>query len=571
MRIYKIVPLIGLVLLLGGCLEQILSDLEPHLDTATNSDSTSATSTGEPATPTTSAGLDPVQTVTGPPGETAGAVDETTGAEPGTTTGAPVENTPPTVVLSVEPELLDEAGKTAKFLLGASADVITVRLSMNGGEAVELTPADFPYTYEALSAKDNGMPHVFTVEVEDEEGLTATDDAKLTVQLPASGAEKCLFEDNAANGGMFSALVYTKTAIVGVGWRDKGTGPKAAIWKLDPEHCEEALPGWPKVLENWTEDGDPDLAALASSLSAVAVDEHGHIAVGGNLIVNNKPQRYTALLTESGGRLWERAGAPGEVVSSVVIAPEDLVISGGWVFTSDNPPRTDARFWRHLPDKTVWKTDLAAPFTADEPPDLFNEQSEKIRAMLIEPETGFLVVVGEREFKPDIVNTFTRAFIARYVPLGAHVGSPATSPGDAYRHEAMYSIALCGNEFIAGGWTRDDKDPKVTPPQPQFRWASNGVWSEKKLLEPMLSAELRGAACDREGKVVGAGVRSAGGSDAKVFAFTDPLGYRTWYETGIAGNDEANGVVCDVRGFCAWPGYRTINGKPVAVVRVHHP
>ena len=565
MRSYKAVPLI--VLLLGGCLEHILSDLDPYLDTAASTGSTSSTSTGEPATPTTSASSE-IQTVTGLD-ETTGAVGETTtGTGPGTSTGAPVENTPPTVMLSVEPDFLDEAGKTALLSLDASTDVITVRLSMNGGEAVELTPADFPYTYEALSAKDNGMPHVFTVEVEDEEGLTATDDAELTVQLPMSGAEKCLFEDKAVNGGMISTVGYTKAAIVAGGWRDTGTGPKAAIWKLDPDHCEVVLPGWPKMIGNWT--GDPNLAALPSVLSAVAVDEHGHIAVGGNLNVGGKPQRYTALLTDSGGRLWERTGAPGEAVSSVVIAADDLVISGGWRFTSEFPPRTDAVIWRHLPDQSVWKTIMKAPFTADEQPDPNNWLSEKIRAMLIEPETGFLVVVGEREFKPNVNDVRTRAFVARFVPLGAHVGSPSTSPGDVFGHESMHSVTICGEELIAGGWTRNPDDPNATP-QPLFRWASNGIWLEKKLPEVLPSTELRGAACDREGKVVGAGFRSAGGSDAKVFAFTDPLGDRTWYETGTAGDDAANGVACDVRGFCAWPGYRTISGKPVAIVRVHHP
>ena len=562
MRSHMTVLLILAPLLLGGCLEHILSDLEPWLDTDASGGSTSSTSsTVETTTPTTSAGSG-VQTVTGPPEET------TTAPEPGTSTGAPVENMPPTVMLSVEPKLLDEAGKTALLSLNASADVITVRLSMNGGAAVELTPADFPYTYEALSAKDNGKPHVFTAEVEDEEGLTATAEAELTVELPASGAEKCLFVDNAANGSMIGAAVYTKAAIVAGGWRDTGTGPKAAIWKLDPDHCEVVLPGWPKTIGNWT--GDPDLAALSSVLSAVAVDDHGHVAVGGNLIVGGKPQRYTALLTASGGRLWERTGLAGEAVSSVVIAADDVVISGGWKFTSDNPPRTDAAFWTHVSEDSVIPKALKAPFTADEQPDDPNQLSEKIRAMLIEPETGFVVVVGEREFMDDQFDLFTRAFIARFVPLGGPVGSPVTSPGDAYKHEAMYSIAICGSELIAGGWTRAHNDPNASP-QPLFRWASNGVWLERKLPELMPSTELRGAACDREEKVVGAGVRSAGGSDAQVFSFTDPLGPRTWYEMGTAGDDAANGVVCDMRGFCAWPGYRTVNGKPVAIVRVHHP
>ena len=559
--------LLGTALLSTGCLQAALDRWDAVTAADLSTGSTSWSSTGEPAAPTTSVSSG-IQTVTGPPEETTGSVVETTSS--GSTTSPPEENEPPTAMLKADPPHLEEAGQ-ALLLLDADADVVKVRLSMNGEPLAELTPADFPYlALEAFSAKDNTVKdHVYEVEVEDAGGLTATAMATLSVKLPASGAQKCIFDKDKDNPAVMmsvvSALVYTEQAIVAVGARDM----RMAIWKLDPDHCEEPLPGWPKTIGDWTE--DQALAGMISVLKAVAVDEHGNIAIGGNFVVGSKPQRYTAFLTPDGARVWEKTGLVGEEVSSVVIAEDDLVISGGWWFTNDNPPRTDARFWRHLPDKTVWKENLKAPFVGDPQPDDLNLFSEKIRAMLIEPETGFLVVVGEREFKPDIVNTFTRAFIARYVPLGAHVGSPATSPGDAYRHEAMYSIALCGNEFIAGGWTRDDKDPKVTPPQPQFRWASNGVWSEKKLLEPMLSAELRGAACDREGKVVGAGVRSAGGSDAKVFAFTDPLGYRTWYETGIAGNDEANGVVCDVRGFCAWPGYRTINGKPVAVVRVHHP
>lgn len=552
-----------------GCLASAWQDVTEHFtDTATTAASTGAASTSSDTTPTTTADSS-VQTVTGLPGETTTpGPGETTSTS--STTSPPEENEPPTVKLKTEPDHLDEAGQ-ALLLLDTDVDVVKVRLSMNGEPLAELTPADFPYlAFEAFSAKDNTVKdHVYEVEVEDDEGLIASAMAKLSVQLPASGAERCLFEDKTSNGSMISAMVYTDAAIVAGGWSDTGAGPRATIWKLDPNHCEETLPGWPKTIANWTSDED-DLDALHSLLSAIAVDETGTIAVGGNLVVGGKPQRYTALLTESGGRLWERTGLVGEVVSSMVIADDDLVISGGWKFTSDNPPRTDAMIWRHLSDESVIKTTLKAPFTADEPPDDPNWRSEMIRAMLIEPETGFLVVAGEREFKDDFNNIFTRAFIARFVPLGGPVGSPSTSPGDAYKRDAVYSIAICGGKLIAGGWTREKEDPNVTPPQPLFRWASNGIWSDK-LVEPMLSTELRGAACDREGKVIGAGFRSAGGSDAKVFAFADPLGERTWYETGIAGDDMANGVVCDARGFCAWPGYRTINGKPVAVVRVHHP
>ena len=552
-----------------GCLASAWEDVTEHFtDTATTAASTTAASTSSDTTPTTSTGSG-VQTVTGAPGETTTGSGETTSTS--STTSPPEENEPPMVKFTAEPDHLDEAGQ-ALLLLDTDADVVKVRLSMNGEPLAELTPADFPYLgFEAFSAKDNTIvDHVYEVEVEDSEGLTTSAMAKLSVKLPVSGAERCLFEDKTANASMISAMVYTEAAIVAAGWRDTGAGPKAAVWKLDPDHCEIVLAGWPKTIANWTNSED-DLDALHSVLSAIAVDATGHIAVGGNLVVGGKPQRYTALLTEGGGRLWERTGLVGEVVSSVVIADDDLVISGGWKFTSDKPPRTDAMIWRHLSDESVLKTILKAPFTADEAyKDEMNLRSEMIRAMLIEPETGFLVVVGEREFKPDDINIYTRAFIARFVPLGGPVGSPSTSPGDAYKRDAVFSIAVCGDKLIAGGWTREKEDPNVTPPQPLLRWATNGIWSDK-LVEPMLSTELRGATCDREGKVVGAGLRSVGGSDAKVFTFADPLGERTWYETGTAGDDMANGAVCDARGFCAWPGYRTINGKLVAVVRVHHP
>lgn len=543
----------------SGCLEAALDRWDALTASEVSTGSTSSSSTGEPTTSSASG----VQTVTGLPEATTGAA--TTSVDSGASTDAPAENPPPTVMLSAAPDVLSEAGK-AMLLLDASADVVSVRLTMNDSEPVELTPADFPYTYEALSAKDNGTPHIFTVEVEDDEGLTAKDSAELTVQLPPSGAEKCLFVDDAAGGGMIAAAVYTEAAIVAAGWRDTGAGPKAALWKLDPDHCEP-LPGWPKTIGNWS--GDPNLASLASTLAAVAVDELGNIAASGNLVAGGKPQRYTALLTQDGSRLWERTGAPGEVVSSVVIA-EDVVIAGGWKITSEDPLRTDAVFWRHMPDQTVWKTVMAAPFTVDEQPDPTNWLSEKIRAMLIEPETGFLVVLGERDFKPNQFDTFTRAFLARFAPLGGAIGSPATSPGDVLKEEAMNSIAVCRGELVAGGWTRDPSDPKLLR-QPLFRWAAEGAWLEKKLPEFMSSTELRGAACDREGKTIGAGFRSTGGSDARVFAFTDPLGPRTWYETGVAGDDAANGLFCDTRGFCAWVGFRTANGKPSAVVRVHHP
>jgi hypothetical protein len=103
-------------------------------------------------------------------------------------------NLPPTVDLTVMPNHLSEAGQ-AELHLVASEDVVKVRLSLDGEKIADLTPADFPYVWEALSAKDNGPARKFSVVVEDEEGLMADDEAELSVQLPPPGAEKCLFQD----------------------------------------------------------------------------------------------------------------------------------------------------------------------------------------------------------------------------------------------------------------------------------------------------------------------------------------------------------------------------------------
>jgi hypothetical protein len=180
-------------LLLGGCIQDLLADgaaLAP--DTETDA---SSTSTGEPSTPTTS-GVGPggVHTVTGDSGSTGtteGTDAEDTGVDPVSSSGEPV-NLPPTVDLTVMPEHLGEAGP-AELHLAASEDVVKVRLSLDGEKIADLTPADFPYVWEALSAKDNGPARKFSVIVEDEEGLMAEDDAEPQRPAATPGAEKCLF------------------------------------------------------------------------------------------------------------------------------------------------------------------------------------------------------------------------------------------------------------------------------------------------------------------------------------------------------------------------------------------
>jgi len=174
-------------LLLAGCPLQVYDDLvENYPPTGSTSGSTSGSTTEMP-TPTTTDAVTTgpgVQTVTGE-NEDSG---DTTAADPSTTTTTgPQENAPPTIDLFTvtasppnPPNHLGEAGQ-AEINLVVSADVVKVHLSLDGVKLADLVPANFPYPWEALSAKDNGPARKFKVVAWDAEGLTAEDEATLSV------------------------------------------------------------------------------------------------------------------------------------------------------------------------------------------------------------------------------------------------------------------------------------------------------------------------------------------------------------------------------------------------------
>lgn len=195
-RIFALLPLLGSL----GCGLGLLDELAevPVCDgQATDPECKDLFpgSTGGSSVPTTSdatagdTGDTGVHTVTGDgtPGDGTTAADETS-------TGAPVDRPPTIDLFTAEPAQLSEAGKSL-LELHASADVVAVRLYQNGKKIADLTPADFPYTYEAFSAKYNADPHTFMVEVVNAEGLKATRDLTLKVLLPSPGTERCHFAD----------------------------------------------------------------------------------------------------------------------------------------------------------------------------------------------------------------------------------------------------------------------------------------------------------------------------------------------------------------------------------------
>lgn len=549
-----------------GCVEQTWEAAVPHLTDA--STTTSDTTTGSLPTTTANDPGDPVQTATSASEESSttsvGSSSSSTATE---TTGGPAVNESPTIEdFWADPDQLSEAGKS-QLHLKMSADVVKVRLYQNDDLLGVLTPDQFPYTYEALSAKYN-LNHHFVVEVEDAEGLTAMDDLWLNVLLPKSGDERCIFKDQnmGAESSSIAALAYAEDAIVAVGWRNTGAGQRMAVWKLGKATCE-VLDGWPRTISNW----NPELAMETSRAVGVAIDENGYIALAANLW-NGGPQPYVALLTPEGARIWEHLGDVGEETAGIAAGPQDRVFVGGARRTSENPIHTDAMVWGYQrfdnDQVVVWEDSLKAPLTPDEQEaDVENFYSERAHAVIVW--NGEVFVVGEREFKGDVFEVYTRTFTVRYALYGARLDPIWTSPGDYLKHEAMTGFAQCGAHLIAGGWSRDKFQDSL--PVPLMRWIEVDGTSVEFHGEPLPSTQTFGIACDREEKIVSGGTRWSNQFDAHVFASTDPKKPPIIYDTGDASQDGVLALACDAEeGFCAGGGFRSA-GLSFAVVRVYHP
>lgn len=546
-----------------ACVEQTWDEVVgPHLPHGTSSTSSSTTS---PTTLLDEEPSAPLQTVTGPPEWTSTSSSESTSPSTSTTTSGPAENEPPTVEFVAVPDQLSEAGKS-ELKLTASDDVVKVRLYQNDELLAVLSPDKFPYAYEALSAAYNANHH-FAVEVEDAEGLTATDDAWLNVLLPESGTERCSFADTNVQSSTISGVVYADDAIVAVGWRDTGAGPRMAIWKLDRATCK-LQDGWPLTLSNWT--ADTELTNSTSRAVGVAVDSHGYLAIAANLWPGGRPQAYVALLNPQGSRIWERLGTINYEVAGVTVDEQDDVFAVGNRRTSETPLYTDAMVWgyRRFDDDTivVWENSLRAPFTPDEiEPDFENIYSERARAVLALHDE--VVVVGDRTFRDLNLKTYTRSFVARYHLYGELSDLPWTSPGDYLSHDTMYAVSRCGEALIAGGWTKDEAPNAST--FPLMRWIE-----PNELVglhgEPFPAAQTFGIACDREAKVISAGTRWLGDYNAQVFASKDVKKPSLIYDSGSINHDAMLGLACEAMGFCAAGGFRS-EAESYGWLRVYHP
>jgi hypothetical protein len=560
---------ISSLLALGGCFTDLFAQgdaLVPDGSTETGSMPTT-----ESSIPTTSVDSD-VHTVTGvPDSETA----PTTSL--GSNSSDTADDPPPSItIFEVTPELVEQIGFVQVHLL-ASDDVIAADLELDGDPLKHFETNKFLLNYEFLPEEPAKPVRTFKVVVRDAAQQTATAERTIAVVLPSAGEQKCIFEDpdRGKLDSSISAVRYTKTAIVAVGTREVDAELKLTIWLLHPDTCQ-LLPGWPQSISGWSK--LTDFIEGRSIGTAVDIDPDSNLVVAGNRIEGTSLQSYVALLDMNGTLKWEKPGLLGDEVNGVAAGNKqfkDRTFVVGSRRTNDIPPRTDGMIWIYQAtgDQVLVPTSitLQAPFAPDEIfADPQNLRSEWVRAVVLNPVTGSALVVGEREFKSNQAQTFSRTFTAIVQPNGL-VGAPWTSPGDSgFVHDAARSVAACGDGYVAGGWARDE--PVDAKPRPITFWLGlDGSAIQQRAELQLTSAQTNGIACDRQHHVVSAGTRSDGESDAQVFMVTDPFEPRVGYETGVPADDGAGAVACDPRGFCAWAGFRTLEGKPYAVVRAHHP
>ncbi|WAS90900.1 hypothetical protein [Nannocystis punicea] len=536
----------------------------------------SGCSSGEPGTSSSGSSDSPVptgdvQTVTGASATT----DDDPGPTPTTLTTGEPDDAPPVIELfEFEPSMLSEAGPSIATLK-VRGNVTNVQISREGQIVASGPPDSLEYTFEVTSAKFNKEPHTFTARAFDGKGGVAEATAEVEVKLPASGAVRCTFQDTlVATQSGINNLVFDDGDVVAIGFRDSGGGPRTTLWRFDPKSCAPR-PGWPRTVQEWS--ASQVVKNAASAGVAVALDENGYLAIAGNLIEGGKTRPYVALLTPEGSLIWETTGELGDQAAGVakVRWPHERIVMVGSRLTNANPPRYDGLVIGFHEQTSPWVDVLKAPFTANEAhKDIPNDRSEKVLAVLADPDTAEVFVVGEREFRPaeNAPDTFQRTFVIRLYPDGGRI-STWTSSGDFLPHDSARSLKRCGSALLAGGWTRDK--PVGSKPQPLVRWIDAAGTSAGRRSEPLADTQTFGIDCDREGKVVSAGARTLGNqTDVALYAFLDldePLVWQAQHDGLDMADDGAAGLACDRWGFCAWGGFETVNGTVRAILRVHAP
>ena len=505
-------------------------------------------SSGEPPTPTTG------DWTTGP-------VPETTTS--GESTAAPV-NEPPTVALALSPEIIEAAG-VVELSIEVSPDVVELDVVYRGEIVATLPPADFPYHFEVTSQAKCDGPEGLSVVARDAEGLVGDDAKMLACSLPASGSEA----HKAKLPGETQSLVYS-VAVLGDSFVAAGVlDGQIVVWRVAPDL--QVLPGWPRVLADWT--AIPGLAALDSAAVGVTVDADQNIIVAGNTVKAGVKTYYVAKLNAAGSRLAEAQGMPEEEAAGVAVTAEGVIVVAGAVRTAAQPPAYDWRVWGYTKfGQAPWADTL--PVGPGEAPDPPNDRSEHARAVIVLP-SDELLVVGEREYrKLDDLTTYVRASWQRYNSIGGRIGDLWTSDanGAGTSHDAANAVVvLPGDEFVVSGWARAKLGQS---PQVWSRRFQKGKAQDFRV-EQGSPAEAKGIGHDREGNLVVATTLTAAGQlDAWMFAFRGWALPAVWSQPPYGdpqGWDGYNSIACTDWGYCLAGGFLTVGDELTGFLRLHNP
>jgi hypothetical protein len=498
---------------------------------------------------------------------TGGVAADTSTGDAGSSTGSPADAPPQVFAFMVEtnndtPGQIFEAGEV-QLDLQVSDDVVEVDV-MYGDTLVATVPiASFPYTFDITSQTMCDGSRTFTAIVRDAGGQTDMDTADLYCQLPAPGSEEYTrtYPGASGSGGAGIASLPDGSAIV-AGVLDG----RMALWRLDPEGNVAA--GWPKTIAGWTE-----LAAKESSATAVSVDATGAIFIGGTIKSGITTRRYLAKLSDKGERLWEDPGLKdGEEISSLATSVAGDTVAAGSVRTSplDQEPAYDSGTWGYPKQGPRWSDVFMQPDT-DPQPDDKNKRSERAHAVLALPDGDFMVF-GEREYKDDDSNPYTRATAQRYTSDGARDGELWTSAGLKFLNDAAVAATLTDAGFTAAGWCRHKTDGAIRQVCVQ-EFDADGAWVGSYAEPSPMQAEARAVAQDREHKlVIGGFSTKPGQTDAWVFSSVGadkPLPWTQTYDAG--GWDFASGVACDPWGHSTWVGTTITDGSAKLVVSRRNP
>ena len=498
-------------------------------------------------------------------GATAGA---STGDVGSSSTGMPADPPPQVFAFTIEtnddtPGQIFDAGEV-QLDLQVSDDVVDVDV-MYGDTLVATVPiAAFPYTFDITSQTMCDGSRTFTAIVHDAGGQTDMDTADLYCQLPAPGSEEYeqTYPGASGSGGAAIASSPDGSAIV-AGVLDG----RMALWRLDTEGNVAA--GWPKTLDSWTMYND--LTAKESSATAVSVDATGAIFIGGTVKNGLATWRYLAKLSDQGERIWEDPGfVDGEEISALATSAAGDTVAAGSIRTSEQPPAYDWGTWGYPKRGMTWKDKFMQPDT-DPDPDDKNKRNERARAVLALPDGDFMVF-GEREYRDEEFNEFTRATAQRYTSAGTRDGELWTSPGLKFDHDAALAATLTDTGFTVAGWCRHAEPGAIRQVCVQAFDADGALVGSYAEPSPT-QVEARAVARDREHKLVIGGFSSKPGqTDGWVFASVgadQPLAWQHPYDGG--GWDFASGVACDPWGHCTWVGTTTKDGLLTLIVSRRNP